>query len=555
MNTRKHERQMLIRFLLAAVLLVVGQGIALAQHEQHGGNAHSTARLMPGLSTLHHPVSTKNPEAQKFFDQGLALIYAFNHEESARSFKRAAELDPQLAMAQWGIALAVGPNYNEPQIDPARLAAAENALETARALAGRATPKEQTLIAALSKRFQPKTDLKKCAVDYKDAMAAAYKRFPQDSDVAALYADSLMNLTPWQLWTKDGKPGEFTAEIVATLEAVLKRDPEHVGANHLYIHAVEASKTPGRALPSAGRLAKLAPNAGHLVHMPSHIYIRTGNYAAAAQSNEDAAEVDRAYIKATGVTGMYPAMYYSHNLHFALEAYNRMGNYAEAEQKARQLADNVRGHIKDMPMLEGFLPSVVFVQLRFNRWADVLKQPEPGKDMPVTNTLWHYARGVAFAAQGKLAEAQQERERFAAMAKDLPGDTPFGLNTAASVMKIATQVLDARLAAAQGNRQAAVEHWQKAVAAQDELNYDEPPGWYYPVRESLGAAMLLAGDAKGAEQVFRRDLEENPNNPRSLFGLAESLQKQRKTQAAQQAKRAFATAWKRADTKLRIEDL
>lgn len=542
------------RMLFSVALLSWAAGLALAQHEHHASSSEP-AKLMPGLSNLSHPVTTSNAEAQKFFNQGLALIYGFNHEEAKRSFERAAQLDPKMAMAYWGIALAVGPNYNENEVDPSRLLAADMALEKAKELAAGASEKERDYIAALAKRFQLKTDLKKCAVDYKDAMAALHKKNPEDVDAAVLYADSLMNLTPWQLWTKDGKPAEFTAEIVATLEDAIKRQPDHIGANHLYIHAVEASKNPGRALPSAGKLGNLAPSAGHLVHMPSHIYIRTGDYAEAASANENAAKVDLEYIQRTGVKGMYPAMYYSHNLHFLVESYNRAGNYARSVEAAAKLADNVRGHIKDMPMLEGFLPSVMFVQLRFGHWDEILKTEEPSAEMPITRALWHYARGVALAGKGKVAEAEHERATLATLAKEMPGATPFGLNTAASVLKIAEPSLDARIAAAKGNYKLAVEHWRKAVAAHDDLNYDEPPGWYYPTRESLGAALLLAGNAAEAEKVFSKDLEDNPRNGRSLFGLAASLKKQGKTQAAQKAQQQFEAAWKNADSKLRIEDL
>lgn len=537
---------------LIVVLLIAIPG--LAQHEHHASMSEP-AKLMPGLSELNHSVTTQNADAQKFFNQGLALIYGFNHEEAKRSFERAAQLDPKLAMAYWGIALAVGPNYNEAEIDPSRLLAADRALEKAKVLAANASENERGYIEALAKRFQLKTDLKKCAVDYKDAMAALHKKYPDDVDAAVLYADSLMNLTPWQLWTKDGKPAEFTTEIVSTLEAAIKREPNHIGANHLYIHAVEASRAPDRALPSAEKLGKLAPNAGHLVHMPSHIYIRTGDYDAAAKANEAAAKVDLEYIERTGVQGMYPMMYYSHNLHFLVESYNRAGNYEAAVGAARRLADNVRGHVKEMPMLEGFLPSVMFVQLRFNRWDEILKMPEPAREMPITNTLWHYARGIALAGKGQVAEAQKERELFAGQAKGMPGETPFGLNTAISVLKIAEHSLDARIAAAKGDRKLAVEHWRKAVAAHDALNYDEPPGWYYPTRESLGAALLAAGNAAEAEKVFRKDLEDNPHNGRSLFGLAESLKKQGQKQAAEKVQREFEAAWKNATSKLRIEDL
>jgi tetratricopeptide (TPR) repeat protein len=542
-------------YLLAILLALTLTVVAFGQHEGHHAGSSEPAKLMPGLSNLNHPVSTKNPEAQKFFNQGLALIYAFNHEEARRSFEQAAKLDPKLAMAYWGIALAVGPNYNEPQIDPARLLAADRALEKANELAAGASQKDRDYIEALTKRFHIPTDLKKSAMDYRDAMAALHKKYPEDVDAATLYADSMMNLIPWQLWMKDGRPAEGTTEIVAVLEAAIKLDPNHIGANHLYIHAVEASKNPERALGSANKLGALAPAAGHLVHMPSHIYIRTGDYDAAAKANEAAAAVDRAYIKATGVTGMYPGMYYSHNLHFLVESYNRTGRYADAKRSATQLADNVRGHLKEMPMLEGFLPSAIFVDLRFNRWDNVLGLPAPDKELQVTGVLWRYARGVAFAAKGKVADAEKERQLFESASKSVSGETPFGLNTAASIFKIAGHALDARIAMAKGDTRAAIDHWRKAVAAQDDLNYDEPPGWYYPVRESLGAALLISGDAAEAEKIFRKDLENNPRNGRSLFGLAESLKKQGKAKAARETQAEFEKAWKNADVKLKIEDL
>ncbi len=542
-------------FLFVCCLILAAGGDVAAQHEHDKAAGDRPTALMPGTGNLSHPVTTKNAEAQRYFNQGLALIYGFNHEEGRRSFERAAQLDPQLAMAYWGIALAVGPNYNEPQIDQSRLRAAVQALDKARSLSAGASDSERDYIEALAKRFQLNADPKKCSVDYKDAMGAIHKKYPTDPDAAVLYADSLMNLTPWQLWTRDGKPGPYTLEVVAVLEEVLKRNPKHIGANHLYIHAVEASKTPGRALTSAGRLAGLAPSSGHLVHMPSHIYIRTGDYRAAAKSNEAAAAADRQYIKRTGAGGMYPAMYYSHNLHFLVESYNRAGNYAQARRSAQQLAENVRGHLKDMPMLEGFLPSVLFVELRFNRWKEIMEAPEPGQEMPVTGALRHFARGVALAGQGKIAEAESERQTFSVMAKNMPGETPFGLNTAAGVLKIAENVLDARIAAAKGDRRAAVDCWSKAASAQDELNYDEPPGWYYPVRESLGAALFLNGQAAEAEAVFRQDLKDNPGNGRSLFGLAESLKRQGKTTEARSIQRQFQKAWRNADTKLKIEDL
>jgi tetratricopeptide (TPR) repeat protein len=380
------------------------------------------------------------------------------------------------------------------------------------------------------------------------------RRYPDDLDAATLFADSLMNLNPWQLWTKDGRAAPGTEEIVTILESVLKRDPEHLGANHLYIHAVEASTQPERALPSAARLGRLAPAAGHLVHMPGHIYLRTGDYADSAKSNELAAEADRRYIDQTGMRGMYAAMYYSHNLHFLVESYGRMGNYRQALASARRLEENVRGYVKEMPMIEGFLPSPYFTMLRFARWNEVIAAPEPDKSHQVTHAIWHFARGVAFAGAGRVKDAEAERARFLEAAKNMPGETPFGLNTAESVLKIAGHVMAARLAWARGEKAGSIAEWKQAVAAQDALNYDEPPGWYYPVRESLGAALLLNGQAAEAEAVFREDLRENARNGRSLFGLMESLKAQRKDAAAQLVEREFNRAWKDADVRLRIED-
>jgi pimeloyl-ACP methyl ester carboxylesterase len=524
-------------------------------HHHHAATA-KPAVLMNGLGERRHPVSTRNAEAQRFFDQGLALIYAFNHAEAARSFRRAAELDPQLAMAYWGVALAVGPNYNEATVDAGRVKAAYEAIQKAQSLGAGATERERDYIAALAKRFSPEAqpDYKKLALAYRDAMRELHRRYPDDLDAATLFADSLMNVRPWQLWTKDGQPVEGTEEIVATLEEVLKRDPNHAGANHLYIHAVEASKHPERALPSAARLEKLAPQAGHLVHMPSHVYIRTGDYTAAAKSNADAAEVDRAYIKATGAQGVYPMMYYSHNIHFLVETYNRMGQLGEARAAAKQLEANVAPHVKAMPMLDMFMPAPLYVRLRFGLWDEILRTPEPDRALVGTHAIWRFARGVAFAATGKLAEAQKEREALAAEVKQVSGDATFGLNSASGVLRVAENALDARIAWAKGERGKSIESWRAAVAAWDALNYNEPPDWYYPVRESLGAALLLNGDAAAAEKVFREDLKENPRNARSLFGLMESLKAQGKRDAAAFVEAEFKAAWKNAEVQLKVEN-
>ena len=525
-------------------------------HNHQTGAVAKPAILMNGLGERRRLVSTRNADAQQFFDQGLALVYAFNHEEAARSFRRAAELDPELAMAYWGIALAVGPNYNEATVDAERVKAAYEAVRKAQSLAAGATERERDYIAALAQRFSsdPQPNYKKLALAYRDAMRELHRRYPDDLDAAALFADSMMNVRPWQLWTKDGQPAEGTEEIITTLEEALRRDPNHAGANHLYIHAVEASKSPERALPSAARLEKLAPQAGHLVHMPAHVYIRTGDYAAAAKSNVVAAEVDRAYIKATGAQGVYPMMYYSHNLHFLVETYNRMGQLSGARAAAKQLEENVGPHVKAMPMIEMFMPAPLYVRLRFGLWDEILRTPEPDRALVATSAIWHFARGVAFAATGKLAEAQKERAALVAAAKQINGDAPFGLNSASGVLRVAESALDARIAWAKGERARSIESWRESVAAWDALNYNEPPDWYYPVRESLGAALLLNGDAAGAEKVFREDLKENPRNARSLFGLMESLKAQGKRDAAALVEAEFKAAWEKAEVRLMVEN-
>jgi tetratricopeptide (TPR) repeat protein len=512
---------------------------------------------MSGLGSHHHPVSTTNAEAQRFFDQGLTLVYAFNHEEAIRSFRRAAELDPQLAMAYWGIALALGPNINL-DVDPARERAAFEAAQQALTLSQKAPENERAYIEALVKRYSidPKADLKRLAVDYKNAMGEVVKRFPDDLDAATLYAESAMNLRPWQLWTKDGKPAEGTEEIVSVLESVLRRNPDHIGAIHYYIHAIEASTHPERALAYAARLAPQVPAAGHLVHMPAHIYVRTGDYENAARSNKEAAEADQAYITASGARGVYPVMYYNHNLHFLAHAYGMAGQFALALKAGRQLESNVAPHIKAMPMLEGFMPTPTLILVRFRRWDEILKSSEPDRAMTVTNALWHYARAMAYAATGKLESAEAEQKIFTEAIKTISAETPFGLNKAGSILApIAGNVLSARIALARKDKKAAIALLRTAVAAEDALNYDEPPGWDAPVRESLGGALLLDGNPAEAEKVFRDDLAKHPRSGRSLFGLMESLKAQGKKADAQMVQREFESAWKKADVQLRVEDL
>ena len=530
-----------------------------AAAQNHAMGAAKPVTIMPGLGDLHHPVSTKNAGAQEFFDQGLRLIYAFNHDEAARSFRKAAELDPKLAIAYWGIAEAVGPNYNDPASED-RFKQAHDSIQKAEELSRDASDAERGYISAMAKRFPagPKADLRKAAEEYRDAMRQVAKNNPDDLDAATLFAESGMNLHPWGLWHLDGTPQEGTEEIVATLESVIKRDPNHLGAIHYYIHTVEASNSPERALAGATRLAALAPAAGHIVHMPAHIYIRTGDYAAAVKTNEEAAAVDRAYIASSGVQGIYPMMYYSHNLHFIAMCSAMNGDYAEAHKAAEMLAAHVAPSVKDMPPLEGFMTIPMAVDVRFHKWEAILDRKEPSAEMKATVGFWHFARGMALAGQGKVREAEAEYKIVSEAEKATPADAIFQMpinNKTKDILTIAENVLGAQVALAKKDTVAAVKMLREAVSVQDTLKYDEPQDWFFPVRESLGGTLLLSGDAKGAEAVFRADLAKNPRNPRSLFGLHRALKAQDQNSDAWFVEQEFRKAWQGVATELKVEDL
>jgi tetratricopeptide (TPR) repeat protein len=546
-----------MRSVLVLVLILCFCPLAVAQHTGHGRpktRVEPPATLVPGIGGIHHPVSTTNPAAQKFFDQGLAFVFAFNHDEAIRSFKRAAELDPRLAMAHWGMALALGPNINL-DVDPAREKAAYDAVQKAIALSAHAPENERAYIAALAKRYSvdPKADLRKLDADYKHAMGELVKTYPDDLDLATLYAESAMDLRPWKLWTADGKPAPGTEEIVAMLESVLRRNPNHPGAIHYYIHAVEASPNPERALAYAPKLPILMPAAGHLVHMPAHVYARTGDYENAALSNARAAAADEAYIKAGGLKGIYPLMYYSHNLHFLAIAQSMEGRFTAAMRATKQLEANVSPHLKDMPMLEGFMTVKPLMLVRFNRWDDIERLPQPNASLKGVTAVWHFARGMASARKGDVGRAGVEREALLASVKEIPASASFGLNPAHTVMSVADQVLRAQIAAAKHDEKAAIALLRQALETEDSLAYDEPPAWFLPVREMLGGALMRSGNHAQAEQVFRADLERNKRNGRSLFGLLQSLKAQRKDYAAEMVRREFETAWAAADAKLSIE--
>jgi tetratricopeptide (TPR) repeat protein len=512
--------------------------------------------LNPQFGKVNFRTSTKNAQAQQYFEQAMALYYGFNHGEAEKCFAAAAQLDPNFAMAQWGIALAVGPNYNV-DVDAEREKQAFSAITRAKALAAGAPADERAYIDALATRYSnaAKPDYHALAVAYSKAMRELSHNYPSDLEAATLFAESMMDLRPWELWTKTGLPMPGTEEIVSTLESVLKRDPDHIGANHFYIHAVEESPDPGRALPSADRLAGLAPASGHLVHMPAHIYIRTGNHEKSLATNETAAKMDEEFFR-THPPGVY-AMYYAHNLNFIVVEACFLGRSTEAAASAKKLYEQAAPLAAEMPMVDPGLAMPVLVDLRFRRWDNVLKSPAPAANLPISSYLWHYARALAFASTDRPSDANREvaaMQQLADKASVVPVN-PVGARNAARMVQIADHVVRAKLAEKSEDMDGTLGHLRAAVALEDQMDYDEPPDWIAPVRESLGGFLLRSKRYSEADEVFRADLKRNPNSPRSLFGLAEALRGEGQAAAAQDAEQRFQQHWKNADVKLSTGDL
>jgi tetratricopeptide (TPR) repeat protein len=541
------------RLVLSLLLCSV---VALAQHAHNATEAAKPAELLEGLGSHTHTIATESTLAQNFFDQGLALIYGFNHDEAARLFARAAELDSRSPMPYWGIALALGPNYNMPP-QPDREEKAWKAIERAVVLAKKAPDHEQAYVNALTTRYSkdPNADRHQLAIQYREAMRQVHSRYPDDLDAATLYAESIMNLRPWQLWNPDGSPAEDTPEVLDILESVLRRNPNHPGANHYYIHAVEASRNPERALPSAYRLGNLMPGAGHMVHMPSHIFIRTGDHELSATVNVTASEVDRKYIERTGTAGIYRLMYYSHNLHFVSYARMMQGRYDEALDYSKRLRENVQGSIDEMPMLAPYGAFEWLVLTRFGKWNEMLAEPEPKENVPALHAYYRYARGLAMAGLGRAADLAAESERMAAICARIPEDQKFMINPVHSVLAVGQAELRAKIARRKGDAAGEIAALREAVAAEDKLSYMEPPEWHYPVREALGAALLRHGKASEAEAVFRRDLEINPRNGRSLYGLLQCLKAQGNSAGAESVQREYDAAWKEGAVELEVDTL
>ena len=531
---------------------------AIAQHDHQALPAAAT-ELHPGLGDYHFPITTANPDAQVYFDQGIRLLYGFNHDEAARYFRRAAELDPQAAMPYWGVALSIGPNYNDAAVDAARAQAAYDAVNDAQQRASAVGPRERDYIAALGVRYsspEPAADWLGFHRAYSDAMRAMAAKYPDDLDAATMFAESLMMLRPWQLWSLAGEPAPGTLELVDVLESVLRRNPEHPGANHFYIHAVEASRNLERAIPSAMRLMTLTPGAGHLVHMPGHIFLQTGDFDLAAETNVNAAAADRAFIDRTGATGVYPLMYWTHNIHFIAYARAQQGRYEEAKQAALDMVGNVGDGDREMQMLEGFRLYPYMVDLRFHRWDAILAAAEPERSRAFSHAFWRYSRAMALAGQGKAREAAAEQQRFERERATVPAESQYLINnTAGDLLALAAATLDAQLAAARGATAAAIDGWRRAVTLEAALQYDEPPAWFYPTRQSLGAALLEAGDDGAAEQVFRDALATRPRDGRLLYGLWQTLLAQGRANEAQLVQGQFARAWRGATTQLTLDSL
>ncbi len=532
--------------VISVILLQPGWTFARA-----GTDLADEVPLFDDLGSWHHRITTESERAQRYFDQGLRLVYGFNHEEAIHSFEEAARLDPSAAMAYWGIALALGPNINQPMDRQAERRAWE-ALQKARARRAGVSPAEQAYIDALGKRYSAKSG-GRTALDkaYAQAMRALWRQFPDYPDAGTLFADALMNLHPWDLWTAEGKPKPGTEEIVTTLEAVLAQAPDHPGACHFYIHAVEASSAPERALPCAERLPGLMPGAGHLVHMPAHIYIRLGKYHEAAERNAHAAHVDEAYLARRKLNGIYPAGYYTHNLHFRWAALIMEGRETEAIKTARELTAKIAPEEAAKELWkEQYLTLPIYSLIRFGRWDELLREPVPPKGLSLFNGIWRLGRGLALAATGRLPGAEGELVALSALAKRLGRDRTPEQKTQRTLLKIAERLLAADIAVRRQRHQDALKSFQEAVKLEDGLPYTEPPYWPLPVRHYYGAALLIAGQPAGAEAVYRADLTRNPHNGWALFGLVQSLRAQGKSGEAETVEAAFESAWSYAEISL-----
>jgi tetratricopeptide (TPR) repeat protein len=514
------------------------------------------APVLKNLGTLHYKVTTRSERAQAFFDQGLRLMYGFNHAEAIRAFQESARLDPTCGMAFWGEAYATGPNINDPLPTPDRTAAAYAAMQKAIKAKQGLTATEQALIDAMARRFSSETieDWTAPNAEYTEAMDAVQARFPNDSEVNVLFVASVLETRPWDYWKKGDAPHPGIAKALSTLEKVMKDYPDHPGANHYYIHMVEATSTPERAVPSADKLESLMPGAGHMVHMPAHIYMRVGRYADAASSNERAILADEDYISQCQAQGMYPASYYPHNIHFLWSAATMEGRSEAAIDAARKVGAKTSHDMShEFTPVQDFLATPYFALVRFGHWEEMLTEAAPAKDLAFLNAMWHYGRAAAFVARGQYDHARAELKAL----DSYKSDPSLGLEvggtsgtTLQSLVDLSSRIVSGELAAKEKRFDEAIKSLESALAMQDAQRYFEPPAWHYPVRQALGAVLLDAGRANDAEVVYREDLRRNPENGWSLFGLKKSLEAQKKTDEAAAVEARFRRAWSRADVTL-----
>lgn len=511
--------------------------------------AHADANplLMNNLGTLHYPITTSIPTAQQFFDQGLRLAYAFNHGEALRAFRKARTLDPECAMCYWGEALVLGPNINAP-MDPAAVAPAFDAVNKAQGLSARASAKERALIEALTARYarDPQADRAGLDAAYADAMQRVAERYSDDDQITLTYAESLMDRQPWDYWEAGGfRPKGRAAEIVGLLEKVLRKTPDHPGAIHYYIHLTESSSDPARAVPYAQRLGRLMPGAGHVVHMPFHTFFRVGMYKEAIEANRRAVRADETYIARSAPVGIYPQAYYPHNVHSLMVSAQMAGDGATAIESATKLVRIVSdAAARNIPWVQPIMAAPYFAHAQFSNAKTILGLPDPGADFPYVRAMWHYVRGVGLAGAGDVSAAQAEVDAIVRLGQQNDfADLVAGGVPAKDVLRLAEQVLRARIAQANRDPVRAVRHFEAAVALEDGLAYTEPPYWYYPTRQSLGAALLLAGDLDNAENVLRSSLARAPNNGWALFGLMRLYEQRSDAPGARAVRDLLDKAW------------
>jgi tetratricopeptide (TPR) repeat protein len=551
---------MIHRSLLLPLLAVALAGCDPAPKTTVDPAAPTAAAALPlfdRFGDLHRDIGTRVPLAQRYFDQGLRMAYGFNHEAAGRAFAEAARLDPQCAMCVWGQALVLGPNINLP-MDPSLAKDATALAARAAALAMSARPADRALIQALQARYADPAPEDRSTLDraYADALAQVVKQFPDDDDAATLYAEALMDLSPWAYWNADGAPAEHTPRLIGELERVLARNPRHIGAMHYYIHATEASPTPERALPYADALAALAPGSGHLVHMPAHTYIRVGRYHDATLTNFAATTADKDFLAVCrGSNGVYPLGYVPHNWHFATMTTSLTGSRTLALQAAAQTAqraDHAAMGEAPMQFMQQFVVAPWLTQVRFGDWDAILADTGAPPTLPYPTAIRHFAHGMAHARNGALAEAQRESDALHAIATNpaMSQVSFFDINNASTVLRVADALLRGELLRERGNTKDAIAALREAATAEDALAYNEPADWPLPVRPYLGAALLETGDAKAAADAFSQDLRAYPHNGWSLFGLAQAQEKLGHTDAARETSRRQAAAWQWADAPL-----